>query len=216
LLAIFESEASQEVNNRNLALRLGGVSAGSNEESGKNLIPAFEKLKLDSEFRVSDQTAREEPSNSKEGVEKCVSCSESANHKSVCGHYYCNSCIKELCLQALKDISLFPVRCCKKNFQQELIEQSLGSVDWGRYKELQLSISSNIKNIDPEYKSMVITNGWKLCPGCGAGIEKTMDCNHMTCLICKFQFCYICGADWIPRKCKCDLWNQQELQVMTQ
>lgn len=30
-------------------------------------------------------------------IGKCVSCFESAKNKSVCGHYYCNPCITELC-----------------------------------------------------------------------------------------------------------------------
>merc|ERR1719336_1551851 len=35
----------------------------------------------------------------------------------------------------------------------------------------------------------------KLCPGCGATVQKAYGCNHMTCIICQAEFCYICGAD---------------------
>ena len=36
----------------------------------------------------------------------------------------------------------------------------------------------------------------KACPGCGAAIEKTEGCNHMTCSVCKFQFCWLCLVEW--------------------
>ncbi|KAL6804654.1 hypothetical protein GGI42DRAFT_300153 [Trichoderma sp. SZMC 28013] len=35
----------------------------------------------------------------------------------------------------------------------------------------------------------------KPCPGCGWAIEKNDGCSHMTCVKCKHQFCYECGAD---------------------
>ncbi|KAL7934902.1 hypothetical protein V8C35DRAFT_300134 [Trichoderma chlorosporum] len=35
----------------------------------------------------------------------------------------------------------------------------------------------------------------KPCPGCGWAIEKNEGCSHMTCVKCKHQFCYECGAD---------------------
>ena len=36
----------------------------------------------------------------------------------------------------------------------------------------------------------------KLCPGCGAAIQKTEGCNHMTCSVCKFEFCWLCLIKW--------------------
>ncbi|KDQ11844.1 hypothetical protein BOTBODRAFT_34934 [Botryobasidium botryosum FD-172 SS1] len=36
---------------------------------------------------------------------------------------------------------------------------------------------------------------WKRCPGCQTPVEKTMGCDHMTCITpeCKAHFCYRCG-----------------------
>lgn len=31
------------------------------------------------------------------------------------------------------------------------------------------------------------------CPGCGALINKTSGCNHMTCRRCNVEHCYLCG-----------------------
>ncbi|KZT60606.1 hypothetical protein CALCODRAFT_465174 [Calocera cornea HHB12733] len=40
-------------------------------------------------------------------------------------------------------------------------------------------------------------NGWKMCPGgCGARIERSEGCDHITCIApgCYAHFCYRCGA----------------------
>ena len=36
----------------------------------------------------------------------------------------------------------------------------------------------------------------KPCPGCRAPIEKNSGSNHMTCVICKFEMCWICLIQW--------------------
>ena len=36
------------------------------------------------------------------------------------------------------------------------------------------------------------------CPGCRAWVHKYQDCPHMTCSVCKTEFCYRCGMDY-PR-----------------
>ncbi|OHS98623.1 IBR domain containing protein [Tritrichomonas foetus] len=44
-------------------------------------------------------------------------------------------------------------------------------------------------------KQLVISNT-KPCGKCGARIEKTGGCNHMKCVNCGFEFCWICGHEW--------------------
>lgn len=34
------------------------------------------------------------------------------------------------------------------------------------------------------------------CPKCKTKVEKSSGCNHMTCYICKFQWCWICGKTY--------------------
>ena len=36
----------------------------------------------------------------------------------------------------------------------------------------------------------------KACPRCHVAIQKTEGCNHMTCLLCKFEFCWLCLIKW--------------------
>ena len=34
--------------------------------------------------------------------------------------------------------------------------------------------------------------GVKFCPVCRSKIEKNEGCNHMTCVVCKYEFCWNC------------------------
>ena len=53
--------------------------------------------------------------------------------------------------------------------------------------------------------------GVRFCPVCKTKVEKNEGCNHMTCIICKYEFCWFClgfagaGSDhWNimnPRNC---------------
>jgi hypothetical protein len=36
----------------------------------------------------------------------------------------------------------------------------------------------------------------KACPGCNRMIQKHGGCKHMTCIVCKFEFCWTCSADY--------------------
>lgn len=34
------------------------------------------------------------------------------------------------------------------------------------------------------------------CPGCNSNTEKNEGCNHMTCTVCKYQWCWLCGREY--------------------
>ena len=126
-----------------------------------------------------------------------------------CKHFYCLECLAQLCRYSLRDRSLIPIRCCKVPINEDLIVKALDDVEYGRYLEDQKGYSDLI--LDEEFAETVRSLGWKICSNCKRGVEKKDGCNHMTCL-CKHQFCYLCGADWEPRTCKCDLFAASEIE----
>ncbi len=46
--------------------------------------------------------------------------------------------------------------------------------------------------LDREYLSYIERANVKYCPNCKVKIEKSEGCDHMTCFICKYQFCWLC------------------------
>ena len=54
----------------------------------------------------------------------------------------------------------------------------------------------NLKCQDESETANWILANTKKCPECMTRIEKNQGCNHMTCKICKFEFCWICNGSW--------------------
>ena len=54
------------------------------------------------------------------------------------------------------------------------------------------------KCIDDSIKEYLKTQKVKKCPRCGAYIKKDSGCNHMTCSICKYEFCWLCLKISLP------------------
>ncbi|CAA7028923.1 unnamed protein product [Microthlaspi erraticum] len=59
------------------------------------------------------------------------------------------------------------------------------------------------------YLSHAESEGWQRCRECNDMIQLVDGCKHITCRICKFEFCYTCGAEWRNKKatCDCPLWD---------
>jgi ariadne-1 len=53
-----------------------------------------------------------------------------------------------------------------------------------------------LKNSSESENSSWILVNTKGCPKCSRRIEKNKGCNHMTCSICRYEFCWICMCDW--------------------
>ncbi|KAJ3536572.1 hypothetical protein NM208_g6661 [Fusarium decemcellulare] len=63
-----------------------------------------------------------------------------------------------------------------------------------RAAKLARQIAARRKREEEQSKATV-NRTTKPCPGCGWAIEKNDGCSHMTCIKCKHQFCFECGAD---------------------
>lgn len=67
--------------------------------------------------------------------------------------------------------------------------------------------SKNIKKLDEKFLNFANRARYKICPNCGAWVEKVEGCNNMLCK-CKINFCYKCGKI-IPKKIHdCPCWSK--------
>ena len=48
-------------------------------------------------------------------------------------------------------------------------------------------------NIDKDLDKWGKAHGLKYCPNCRRKVEKRLGCDHMTCIICKYEWCWLCG-----------------------
>jgi ariadne-1 len=53
-----------------------------------------------------------------------------------------------------------------------------------------------IKNTSESENANWLLVNTKPCPACNRRIEKNQGCNHMTCSICKHEFCWLCMKNW--------------------
>lgn len=59
----------------------------------------------------------------------------------------------------------------------------------------QIELWGNVTNEDI-IERRLLGDKRKLCPRCNFIIEKNEGCNHMTCLKCRHEFCWVCLGDW--------------------
>ncbi|CAD8122573.1 unnamed protein product [Paramecium sonneborni] len=46
--------------------------------------------------------------------------------------------------------------------------------------------------IEDDFRNAINKYSIKYCPGCKAHVQKNAGCNHMTCIQCHFQYCWVC------------------------
>jgi IBR domain, a half RING-finger domain len=56
---------------------------------------------------------------------------------------------------------------------------------------------SGAKKADEERATLkLMARTAKQCPNCKMNYERTAGCDHITCKVCKHEFCYVCSAAW--------------------
>lgn len=144
---------------------------------------------------------------------------------------YCSTCLAQYARTALTDRHMLPLRCadqkCRAPVPLSGLHGLLTPEEVARLSRFQCEIlrrpdetpqpatqedespreagKDEVDN-DEALKSLMGTMGWRRCPDCGTGIERTQGCPHMVC-VCGGEFCYSCGERWIgggvgcPRHC---------------
>ncbi|KAG1708655.1 hypothetical protein DVH05_022284 [Phytophthora capsici] len=119
-----------------------------------------------------------------------------------CGHLYCVKCITTRCRMSVRNRSMVPAHCCKREFPIDYVKEVLSVCEldtYNRYLKEREWRSLDLQS-DREYAAVVRQHRAVQCPGCGIGVQKSTGCNHMTCLN-GHQFCIICAAKW--KTCGC-------------
>ncbi|KAI8823930.1 hypothetical protein BJ741DRAFT_714983 [Chytriomyces cf. hyalinus JEL632] len=145
---------------------------------------------------------------------KCTGCSRDAHFKAICTHYYCTRCIRSICTLASHDRTLFPAKCCKQEFPQEIIVRVLDPIDLNRYILFQKNLTfENIEGLDASYRRMVVRKGYVLrssrdtkpepvdphalgpCLGCCETASQRVSCGHAFCTACIKRACVLAVRD---------------------
>lgn len=137
----------------------------------------------------------------------CCCCTENLagiNHRILpCHHVFCLKCIQVLCSLGVRNRSLVPAHCCKTEIPIEFVREALSAEDFDTY---QRYMSDHYRNwtksdlvSDIEYGALIKDRGWRQCPGCGVGVQKSGGCSSVRCFY-GHAFCYECGQ--IPCVCQ--------------
>lgn len=140
---------------------------------------------------------------------------------------FCPDCLAQYARSAITDRQLLPLKCadqsCRAPVALSALHDLLTPEEIARLSRYQCemlrqpephvepsmeSASSNagVDDEDSALASLMGTMGWRRCPDCGTGIERTQGCPHMVC-VCGGEFCYSCGERWrggglgCPRRC---------------
>ena len=192
--------------------------------------------------------------------DECIICLQTRRvaFRAPCGHPYCRVCLVGLAEACTRDESLFPLRCCRKEFTAESIAHLLPADLRTLFREKSLEFgtpaSQRIYCVNPHcsiflgssgetridivcgtcetivcsgckstghprndcaenaslgmLRELASTQHWQTCPGCGAIVELSQGCYHMTCR-CRYEFCYLCAERW--KSCQCVQWNEDML-----
>lgn len=119
-----------------------------------------------------------------------------------CGHLYCKHCVTTRAGMSVRDRTLLPAHCCRKEFPIEYVKEALRPTDFALYQQFLQEKDWKTLDLesDKEYAHAAKQNGCVQCPGCGVGVSRISGCNRMKCLN-GHEFCFDCGKAW--KTCSC-------------
>ncbi|KAL4925104.1 E3 ubiquitin-protein ligase [Aspergillus undulatus] len=89
-----------------------------------------------------------------------------------------------------------------QNAEEEESETSTSQEDVkDDFKEKIEMLKKRMREVELSMKMVEETT--KKCPGCQWPIEKNEGCDHMTCIKCRQEFCWICLKDWNSHTRRC-------------
>eukprot|EP00959_Pyramimonas_sp_CCMP1952_P282176 5897859-Pyramimonas_sp.AAC.1 len=138
-------------------------------------------------------------------TEECAACCDAKGTCLVstltCNHTYCYECIAMLCLTALRDEQLLPVKCCGTELPREVVSRALDE------KQLQALDAATREHAcqDRMY-----------CPNCSKfiGERGCFDKARRTCDTCGGLYCASCGDEWHAGVCRHDRPDELELRTV--
>lgn len=135
-------------------------------------------------------------------IEPCISCSENINLNSNsylqgrCGHYYCRDCIRRLVEDACHDEELFPLRCCRQEFDMEPNDRRVVNVLGYNLYRLYRKKAVEFSTVDRTYCSNKICSTFIPPSDIDESRAHCLDCGTVTCSSCKkISHEGECGAD---------------------
>eukprot|EP00349_Pseudokeronopsis_sp_Brazil_P006337 CAMPEP_0202969920 /NCGR_PEP_ID=MMETSP1396-20130829/15821_1 /ASSEMBLY_ACC=CAM_ASM_000872 /TAXON_ID= /ORGANISM="Pseudokeronopsis sp., Strain Brazil" /LENGTH=406 /DNA_ID=CAMNT_0049697995 /DNA_START=211 /DNA_END=1431 /DNA_ORIENTATION=+ len=115
----------------------------------------------------------------------CKSYTDDNRNVRWCPFTGCDYCVE------YQDMGVTDVLCqCGNWFCFKCGNESHKPVDCDKTKQWMIKNSNESENI-----TWILANT-KSCPKCQKPIEKNQGCNHMTCKMCTFEFCWLCLGDW--------------------
>ena len=72
--------------------------------------------------------------------------------------------------------------------------------------------SRDVNKLDEQFMQFAQGANYKICPKCGAWVEKTDGCDHMNCR-CGTYFCYRCGNNY-SGIFSCSCWTNNRFQPL--
>ena len=169
---------------------------------------------------------------------ECAICTNDINesmfHEISCGHSYCIYCLETMLKKAIEENSPFKIRCpdpeCKVSilsdhelrrlrFAQDSVNQVFQMrVDIERMRlersNLNRELEKEIEKLNPRERALFKESN-KQCPKCSAIIQKNQGCTHMTCIACKYEFCWKCLGPYphITLTCPNEYFNDLNFNV---